>query len=136
MLALVVSELTKKGALKYPKVFISPACGPEVQSLSLMVTSLKGEVAASQGGRMIRPIVYCSCRLPLPCLGQPFYHTVQRQASEVSYNTLSCLAFFDPSGTECVSLADSPGVTHIVKPFGPSGDPDDGVQYMRNLGIK
>ena len=30
-------------------------------------------------------------------------------------------------------LADAPGVTQIVYPFGPDGDPDDGVQYMRVL---
>lgn len=30
--------------------------------------------------------------------------------------------------------ADAPGVTHQIQPFGPKGDPDDGVQYMRNLG--
>ena len=29
--------------------------------------------------------------------------------------------------------ADSPGVTHVVYPFGPSGDPDDGQQYLRAL---
>ena len=29
--------------------------------------------------------------------------------------------------------ADTPGVTHIVYPFGASGDPDDGVQYVRTL---
>lgn len=29
--------------------------------------------------------------------------------------------------------ADAPGVTHIVYPFGPNGDPDDGLQYMRKL---
>ena len=33
-------------------------------------------------------------------------------------------------------IADAPGVTHQVQPFGPKGDPDDGVQYMRNLGKK
>ena len=27
-----------------------------------------------------------------------------------------------------------PGVTHVVYPYGPEGDPDDGVQYMRTLG--
>ena len=32
--------------------------------------------------------------------------------------------------------ADEAGVTHIVKPFGAGGDPDDGIQYMRNLGVK
>ena len=29
--------------------------------------------------------------------------------------------------------ADAPGVTQIVYSFGPDGDPDDGVQYMRVL---
>jgi hypothetical protein len=27
--------------------------------------------------------------------------------------------------------ADAPGVTHIIHPFGPEGDPDDGNIYMR-----
>ncbi|KAK9830209.1 hypothetical protein WJX72_010310 [[Myrmecia] bisecta] len=27
--------------------------------------------------------------------------------------------------------ADTPGITHFVVPFGPGGDPDDGVQYQR-----
>ncbi len=31
-------------------------------------------------------------------------------------------------------VTDAPGVTHQIQPFGPKGDPDDGVQYMRNLG--
>jgi hypothetical protein len=26
------------------------------------------------------------------------------------------------------------GVTHVVCPFGPGGDPDDGQHYMRNMG--
>ena len=30
-------------------------------------------------------------------------------------------------------FADAPGVSQIVYPFGPDGDPDDGVQYMRVL---
>ena len=29
--------------------------------------------------------------------------------------------------------ADAPGVSQVVYPFGPDGDPDDGVQYMRVL---
>lgn len=35
---------------------------------------------------------------------------------------------------QCATLcwhAESGGVTQIVYPFGPNGDPDDGVQYMR-----
>lgn len=35
-------------------------------------------------------------------------------------------------GTVCMS-PDDPSVTHIVYPFGPEGDPDDGVQYLRSL---
>lgn len=35
-------------------------------------------------------------------------------------------------GTVCDS-ADDPSVTHIVYPFGPDGDPDDGLQYLRSL---
>ena len=30
--------------------------------------------------------------------------------------------------------ADTPGVSQIVYLFGPDGDPDDGVQYMRTEG--
>jgi hypothetical protein len=29
--------------------------------------------------------------------------------------------------------AETPGVTHIVYPFGPKGDVDDGLEYMRCL---
>ncbi len=29
--------------------------------------------------------------------------------------------------------AGAPGVTHVVFPFGPEGDPDDGREYMRTL---
>lgn len=36
-------------------------------------------------------------------------------------------------GAELMSSPDAPGVTHIVYPFGPNGDPDDGLQYMRKL---
>lgn len=33
-------------------------------------------------------------------------------------------------------IADDPTVTHIVFPFGPDGDPDDGVQYLRSLAAR
>ncbi|KAL3142735.1 hypothetical protein ABBQ38_003035 [Trebouxia sp. C0009 RCD-2024] len=36
-------------------------------------------------------------------------------------------------GGEVAQSADAPGVTQIIYPFGPAGDPDDGVQYMRVL---
>ena len=49
MLSQVLHELIKKGFLKYPKVFISPACGAEVPALAAMVKTLKGEVALTQG---------------------------------------------------------------------------------------
>ena len=42
----------------------------------------------------------------------------------LSLSTIAC-------GAEYTWYADSTGVTHIVYPFGPNGDPDDGVQYMR-----
>ena len=32
--------------------------------------------------------------------------------------------------------AADPACTHIVYPFGPKGDPDDGHEYMRVLGVK
>ena len=32
-----------------------------------------------------------------------------------------------------VPFAGAEGVTHVVHPFPPSGDPDDGKQYMRSL---
>lgn len=34
-------------------------------------------------------------------------------------------------GGDTVSDEDAPGVTHIVVPFGPAGDPDDGQTYLR-----
>ena len=37
------------------------------------------------------------------------------------------------------SVSDSsedPAVTHIVYPFGPEGDPDDGIQYLRSLEMR
>ena len=37
-------------------------------------------------------------------------------------------------GLKRVALpAETPGVTHIVYPFGPKGDPDDGQEYLRCL---
>ena len=30
-------------------------------------------------------------------------------------------------------FAETPGVTHIVYPFGAKGDPDDGQEYLRCL---
>lgn len=36
-------------------------------------------------------------------------------------------------GGEVAQSADAPGVSQVVYPFGPDGDPDDGVQYMRVL---
>lgn len=38
-------------------------------------------------------------------------------------------------GGETVQSADQPGVTHVVFPFGPKGDPDDGKQYLRTLEV-
>ncbi len=32
-----------------------------------------------------------------------------------------------------LAFAETPGVTHIVYPFGPKGDVDDGVEYIRCL---
>ncbi|GFH24676.1 uncharacterized protein HaLaN_22519, partial [Haematococcus lacustris] len=39
-------------------------------------------------------------------------------------------------GGQLAESADDPGVTHVVFPFGPKGDPDDGQQYMRVLSHK
>ncbi|GAB4819040.1 hypothetical protein N2152v2_006086 [Parachlorella kessleri] len=38
-------------------------------------------------------------------------------------------------GGETAQAADAPGVTHVVFPFGPKGDPDDGKQYLRTLEV-
>ena len=37
------------------------------------------------------------------------------------------------SSDEADLSADSPEVTHVMYPFGPKGDPDDGGHYMRSL---
>ena len=29
----------------------------------------------------------------------------------------------------------APGVTHVVYPYGPKGDPDDGQEYLRTLEV-
>ena len=34
---------------------------------------------------------------------------------------------------EIAHAEDAPGVTHVVYPFGPNGDPDDGKAYLRSL---
>ena len=39
-------------------------------------------------------------------------------------------------GGKVSDSADDPSVTHIVYPFGPEGDPDDGVQYLRSLELR
>ncbi len=31
---------------------------------------------------------------------------------------------------------DGAGVTHVVFPFGPKGDPDDGKQYLRTMEVR
>lgn len=36
-------------------------------------------------------------------------------------------------GAELAADVETPGCTHVVYPFGPSGDPDDGLNYMRSL---
>jgi hypothetical protein len=38
-------------------------------------------------------------------------------------------------GGETAQAADAVGVTHVVFPFGPKGDPDDGKQYLRTLEV-
>lgn len=39
-------------------------------------------------------------------------------------------------GGETAQAADAQGVTHVVLPFGPKGDPDDGQQYLRTLEVR
>ena len=39
-------------------------------------------------------------------------------------------------GGKVSDSVDDPAVTHIVYPFGPEGDPDDGVQYLRSLEMR
>lgn len=39
-------------------------------------------------------------------------------------------------GGKISDTADDPSVTHIVYPFGPEGDPDDGLQYLRSLEMR
>ena len=36
-------------------------------------------------------------------------------------------------GGRVSSSPNDPSITHMVYPFGPEGDPDDGVQYLRSL---
>lgn len=46
-------------------------------------------------------------------------------------NTMPSSIFACMTAVQC--CAETPGVSQIVYPFGPDGDPDDGVQYMRVL---
>lgn len=34
-------------------------------------------------------------------------------------------------GGSVVTSEKAPGLTHVVYPFGPGGDPDDGKEYLR-----
>ena len=38
-------------------------------------------------------------------------------------------------GGELAHAEDAPGVTHVLCPFGPSGDPDDNKEYLRTLEV-
>ena len=58
-----------------------------------------------------------------------FAHTAQRLPSQ-GVQAAPCTRL--TGGLRC--CPDEAEVTHIVFPFGAQGDPDDGKQYMRNLG--
>jgi SWI/SNF related-matrix-associated actin-dependent regulator of chromatin subfamily C len=38
-------------------------------------------------------------------------------------------------GAELAHAEDAPGVTHVICPYGPKGDPDDGQEYLRTLEV-
>jgi SWI/SNF related-matrix-associated actin-dependent regulator of chromatin subfamily C len=38
-------------------------------------------------------------------------------------------------GAELAHAEDAPGVTHVIYPYGPKGDPDDGQEYLRTLEV-
>ena len=144
-LALIRRELQKEGYLKTPKVFIHPACSGDMPRLQRIITQLGGELMPSESARPSFHVPVCRQR---PCLALPMRLLPGRHAAvwtEGHGPLASCLRGVQVSpwtcgdhkaghGRDCCSgHAETPGVTHIVCPFGPKGDTDDGVEYMRSL---
>lgn len=50
--------------------------------------------------------------------------------------TLCLVCFHGYTANSLDLCADEPGVTHMVFPFGPGGDPDDGKEYTTVVAVK
>lgn len=94
-----------------------------------------GEVAQSAGEKCACGYLWCN-KVYVVCLSCLKFHAVfiaihpdlPTLRSNTVFMWVTVLAYM---ALQC--LADAPGVTQIIYPFGPAGDPDDGVQYMRVL---
>lgn len=107
VLSLVRRELQREGFIKVFKVHIHPSCqSGDMPRLQRIIAQLGSEIMTSESES-----------------SSWLTHCMRTVSSE-----LAC------DGTEAhLPSAETPGVTHIVYPFGPKGDPDDGQEYLRCL---
>lgn len=146
-------ELQREGYVKTPKVFIHPSCSGDMPRLQRIVDLMGGELMPSESAplpsdieneyMMVHNFGICNAlydqskgvRLP----ASAFHSSQQKSWASLAYEHTGMLLRVPASPfaqgylTNCVFNAETPGVTHIVYPFGPKGDVDDGVEYIRSL---